>query len=47
MFDTNDYEEEILDKLVSFFEEKGEAVSERTLLELAEHIDQALNDDND
>jgi len=46
MFLKGDYEEEILDKLVSFFEEKGEAVSEGTLLELADHIVNVLDDDD-
>ena len=46
MFEKEDYEDEILDKLVSFFEKKGEVVSEKTLLQLAEHIADCL-DDND
>lgn len=43
MLTPEDYEDEILEKLISFFEERGEEVSDETLEELAVDIHNALN----
>lgn len=42
-FNSDDYEDDILEKLNEFFEESGEIVSEETLEELALIIYRSLN----
>jgi hypothetical protein len=43
MLNPEDYEDEILEKLTAFFEERGEEVSDETLEDLAIEIYKAFN----
>jgi CRISPR/Cas system-associated protein Csm6 len=43
MLNPEDYEDEILEKLISFFEERGEEISDKILEDLAIEIYNAFN----